>query len=497
MVKRTTQQLLIAGIAIFVMIFAAEKAQACSCGEKPTINFAEKAPSIVILKLQSVEKEGASPSGAVNTGTPKLIVEKVFKGNLKVGQEIKFSLDGICIWSFNKKDIGTEYLFYLKDQPKKDGLWDSFWCSRSGRLTQSGADLLYLEKIEAVRGKTRLSGNISFSIRPTLEGEGFSDTPLSEQTINIVGNGKNIKVKTDRYGAYEIYDLPPGLYNVIPPKVFGYEAHPFIGDFIYPPDPRKIRIKPNEHTELHFKYRIFNSVSGKLFDDKQRPLPDACLRLIPVDGKPNPFFYNGSCTDKDGDFKFKEITPGTYIMVVNENGEITPDAPFKTFYYSGTTVREKAEKITVKAGQQIDGITLQATPIVETVTISGRVIFEDGKIPDKANDGTVSVKFAPDAPNSDATNKDGQNSSRSWSVENGKFSFRVYKGQKGRLFAELGAYVGLYENCPKLDKLVKAKGGSYQDLETNAVIFDSSKHLKEIVLKFPFPGCKKAKEKVE
>src|SRR5262245_3406310 len=148
---------------------------ACQCGRQPTVLEAfDESDEVVILRAISVEKVKDSEDEHYVDGvrTTTLIVEKVFKGNLKVRDEIVFGQGGgaDCIWTFDEESIGRRYLFYLTRPekltdrsylPSKDpGLWFGFGCGRSAGLGGATDDLLYLEKIKKVRGKTRISGTI-------------------------------------------------------------------------------------------------------------------------------------------------------------------------------------------------------------------------------------------------------------------------------------------------------------------------------------------------
>ena len=45
-----------------------------------------------------------------------MVVERVFKGKLKIRDEIVFGQGGgaDCIWTFDEESIGHQFLFYLK-----------------------------------------------------------------------------------------------------------------------------------------------------------------------------------------------------------------------------------------------------------------------------------------------------------------------------------------------------------------------------------------------
>ena len=97
-------QISIVLLIAFAFLFSANFAKACSCFSPSLDSAIEDSANIVILKLQSVEKyqEGEKGYGYGGVKQSKLTVEKVFKGNLKVGQDLIFTQGGggDCIWGF-------------------------------------------------------------------------------------------------------------------------------------------------------------------------------------------------------------------------------------------------------------------------------------------------------------------------------------------------------------------------------------------------------------
>ena len=99
------------------------------------------------------------------------------------------------------------------------------------------------------------------------------------------------------------------------------------------------------------------------------------------------------------------------------------------------------------------------------------------------------MEFKPS--NKEEKSIDGE--SRAIIDEDGNFLIRVLKGQKGVFYGELLTFLGDHINCPKLDAILRKQGERSMDVKTNSVIIDGTKDLSGIVLKFPFPSCKKAK----
>ena len=250
-----TRQIFIIGAAFLLALVLTDTARACSCAPSPTIDIVvERKPNIVLFKLQSVEKYTEGEKGYGSIKQAKLVVEKVYKGNLKVGEQYIFGQgSGVtCTETFSEEDIGTHFLFYLGEKPKPDRNWLASYCARSGASDFAAADFLYLEKLAEVKGKTRLSGSLLQYVRATVKGETSTHSWLAGKKVLVIGNGKNIELKTDENGAFEIYDLPAGRYKVTLEKIAGYKFNNDEKDSV------EVEIKAESHVELGFRYEIDN-----------------------------------------------------------------------------------------------------------------------------------------------------------------------------------------------------------------------------------------------
>src|SRR5215813_10899053 len=108
---------LFALLLLTVSLLSSPTANACSCSpNKNTIQEEyEWATVVVIAQAVSVEKSSETARSTQGIRSTTMVVEKVFKGYLKVGEQMVFAQgDGAdCVWGFNEKSIGKRYLFYL------------------------------------------------------------------------------------------------------------------------------------------------------------------------------------------------------------------------------------------------------------------------------------------------------------------------------------------------------------------------------------------------
>lgn len=172
---RSWQCFLLSILSCAFLLSSAQTASACECGQRPTVlESFDESDEVLIVRVISVEEVADTDEHHYVDGvrSTTMIVEKVFKGNLKIRDEIIFGQGGgaDCIWTFDEKSIGHQFLFYLNRPeklsdrrylPSRDpGLWFAFGCGRSTGLPGATDDLLYLENITKRRGKTRISGTI-------------------------------------------------------------------------------------------------------------------------------------------------------------------------------------------------------------------------------------------------------------------------------------------------------------------------------------------------
>ena len=474
-----------------LVLLGARAAEACSCGANGTaLDEYESVDTVVVARAVAVEK--ADDKDAVDgVRSTRMSVEKSYKGNFKPGDEFMLGQGGgaDCIWTFSEESVGHRYLFYLKTLGKREKVLLATTCGRSGVVERRGDDLLYLDNLSKVRGKTRISGTVEFEKETELSAAG--------RTVRVRGaGGKTYELKTDANGVYEIYDLPPGRYIVEPETPEGWKVDDF--RLNYSPSvvrearegarrarPVKIQIilEPRRHASLDIHFEIENAVRGRVFDPEGRPLKGVCVNAV----LPNPeenAGYQADCTDASGAFAITELPPGNYILVVNRAGKVSSSAPFKTFYYPNVTERERAGVVHVGAGDDLKGFDIYAPYAEETVTVEGVLLYSDGR----AAAGTH-VRFKA------SKEKEGVESYATAEADaKGHFSVKILKGSEGELYGEILTFPGQYEDCPKLEAILRKMGAERTtEVRTPALKFKADANLFDVELKFPFPLCRKAK----
>ena len=164
------------------------------------------------------------------------------------------------------------------------------------------------------------------------------------------------------------------------------------------------------------------------------------------------------------------------------------DEIFGTFYYPKVTKREEATVLNIGLG---DIVELEVYPPIarETITVEGVMFYSDGKpVADQF------VYFQSSKKQSAGNDEDeDENDDRAKTDLQGRFSIKIVKGAKGFLIGEMYTYEGEFENCPKLDRLIKQARSGGQEITTSPVEIRATTNLYGVELKYQFPSCKKAK----
>ncbi|HKU74916.1 MAG TPA: hypothetical protein VJR02_13470 [Pyrinomonadaceae bacterium] len=500
MLPHSFRYLVLSLVSFAFLLGMAGTVSACSCAQRPTVMDAfEASDEVVILRAVSVEKAANTENEHYVDGvrSTTMVVEKVFKGKLKVRDEIVLGQGNgaDCIWTFSEKSVGNQYLFYLHRPEKRTnedylpphdpGTWFAFGCGRSRGLAVATEDLLYLEKMQKVRGKTRISGTIGGWQNP--------DIAVDGKRIKIIGSKKTYWAKTDENGVFEIYDLPPGKYFVEPETPEGWRIDPYW--FRYSPSvvmrgydepemksPRQVAITLEEkkHASLEIIFEIENFVRGRVLGPKGRPMERVCVYLL----RPGAEWGPSDCTDKSGRFEITSINPGDYVLVANRDGKPSDREPFAQIFYPSVSERERAVVINISAGETLENLDIVIPKLVETIIIKGVMRYSDGN--------PVAEEWVKFKVTKKDEKVDGDVSEQTDST--GQFTLRVLKGLTGQLAGEDWVMKSLFKNCPKVDELVDKSGQRSVTVHTNVIELTTEHNLYDVELTLPFPRCEKAKE---
>lgn len=499
------------------LIFANVVSYACSCALRGAINEAYDGSDIVmIVKIADIKKQASERdrTGAYAT------VEKIYKGAVKPGERIL--IEGgftSCDRPIGENRIGKDLLLF-SGMPK-EGIKGSFSFTRCGHdewVEFAGADLLYLDNLQKVRGKSRLSGTLTYQEDSPVKGRSGRYYPLEGRRVTIRGNEKTYEAVTDKNGVWEIYDLPQGSYTISVPENSEWKVEGRLASWDYKfgkdldakfesPEFKAVEVKyemyednrpvislyllANRHVETNHEYGPRNELRGIVTGPDGKPLNDVHLDLVTAEG--NHQYYLGCFdnTNEAGKFLFDDVPPGKYYLVANyipweaRTDKISAEQPFEGIIYPGVKERSQATVIEIKNGDNRRGFDFKIPKVYETVNVSGKFIFADGK---PVTHGFISFK----AENSE-TGVD-RNAFGRLDDKTGEFDFKVLKGSKGNLIPEVFIDDKIYAACTGIkDFKPKVENGGISHFKADTIPIIADKDINGLEIKLPFKSCQQPK----
>lgn len=251
---------------LFILTLGVVESLACSCFPPPTVlDEFTKSDIVMIARYEKPEETSRRIEGAhiYRTYNARLIVEKVYKGNLSPGDEFSVPSGGggDCTYNFLREKAGQQFVMFTSyagiqgksasTLPKPLVLSYSI-CSRSQRKDGAKPDLAYLENLKTRQGQTRLSS----VIRVTGE-------PPNVANVEVVISGRGLKrtMRTDENGFFEMWGLAPGKYELDYKVPTGYRIAavrkaPWIDPRSWQgtetlENPVKVEIGSKKHTEVN------------------------------------------------------------------------------------------------------------------------------------------------------------------------------------------------------------------------------------------------------
>ena len=460
-------KLILAAAAVALLFVAPRVAVACSCAGSTSVSGSfQSAEAVFVGTVRQVENtlEKNEDGREFITGQIAHVqVDEAFKGAKE--PELIFRAGGTsCDPRYAE---GQRWLFYAY-YDKEDKSWSIRACDRSVDLAWAAADLLYLRGLPESAQKTRLAGTLWSR----------DNKPLMGVKVKLIGERETREVLTDKNGVYETYGLPPGKYVIEPETPSNLKLNYSSVSHARNLRNEQVELKEKSCASIDFFFTDNTLISGRVFSPAAEPMRNVCLRLL-FKEKPGDTPYLADCTDQSGRFNIDNIGVGEYFLVANDDGVISSDEPFPAIYYPGVLEKDKATVVTVGSGDKFEDFDIHIPSQQRTRIIEGRLLFSD-----RRPVAGASVEFSQDG------NDDFDSSVNVETDKQGRFRLRVLEGLKGTVHGYMFAYLGEYENCPRLEALIKAQ----KDITTKFIKVEVDRDYLDMELVFPFPKCKKAKQ---
>ena len=250
----------IAIAALFVALLIPIDTQACSCARLTPCEAFGSASAVFVgrmlggsEKYREYTKDGVTVS--LEAGQVRFAVEESFKGVTATEITIQaMNMKGTSCEGMAALARGTRYLVYA-DSLQSAGLGIGP-CSATKPIDDAKEDLGFLRSLQPQGSGGRLYGQVAVET-----GTG-KPTPLPAVTVVIEDEAKKqIEVKTDQGGNYEINGLKPGKYIVNPRLPDNYVARDHYQQN------REVQIFDRGCSHASFWVNVKGSIGGRSTDD--------------------------------------------------------------------------------------------------------------------------------------------------------------------------------------------------------------------------------------
>ena len=395
-----------AALALAVIFLAANSiGVACTCLQMPVCMELNMGTTIFVGKLvQASETRTSNLYGKTETGQLGELLFEVVEPFAGVSEKT------ITVWSSGYGcgalyHLGETYLVFAR-QSKEHPL-QAVSCSTyplSQHFTkdnQPDSELKFLRDIAHrnldgadLRVRVYLSANYS------MHGEKSDTKDLPGVEVKIEGEGKELHAVTDHDGWYQVKGLKPGNYVV---SIALPDGFLFAGDV---KAKQEITLREYGCGTSVFNLSLNSGLRGTVKDENGKPVVGINVRLfsaelqdqIASEGFERSLYDDGVVTDGHGEYQFKSILPGKYIISTNFDGA-NSEFPYLRTFYPQTTDVKKTQIVSVEDGKTAGPFDVRLKSKLPMSTIEGIVVWPDGTpavgarveltLPDEFNDQAV------------------------------------------------------------------------------------------------------------
>jgi hypothetical protein len=318
---------------------------------------------VFLGRVEKTEQETFPiPGGGYRIGMLRMSVrvEEAFKG-VRNTEVLQLEQPGDnCTPKFKEDE---RVMFYL-NPAKAAGKWVAHGCHRTRSVESAADDLQFLRALPWAATRSRLSGAVS--VYEPSQGKGLRRIGnLAGIEIQVRSKGILVETSTNSSGVYEIYDLPPGVYQVEAkaPKDWKLRFLSVEGGMA---DRRAtsssaVDLKVGAGVSVNFMMTEDNLLTGRVLDPHGRPLVGVGVGLELAAGRTGRYFQPvATCnTNEKGEFRIAGVATGEYRLAANGSGKITVGTPFPAVYFPDTEDKAKAEVLTVGAGTRRENLELR------------------------------------------------------------------------------------------------------------------------------------------
>ena len=363
-------------LSLVVYFGGTYEAQACDCdGRVPGIKGVQTCGAYWYSEaiFTGLAEKITTGNGAMKV---TFAVEKPIRGVTEKTIEV-FTSDneGSCGYPFKE---GERYFVYASKG--SSGKLGESLCGPTVLLKDAEDDLEYVKDLEAGKFGSRIYGNV-YEDKQKSYNEKRSFEKLAGIEITIKGDtGKKnkFKTKTDENGFYIFKDIPPDVYRVtakFPQALREIMRDDLVARFA-------VIYKDNARCGTQdFVATRQGSIRGKIVGQNGEIPLQQRLSLFPLDENGNVMPYRAPeekyANRETGEFFFKVVPAGRYLLAINLNNCPYPTNGFPAMYFPGARDKTAARIINVNDGEHLSLEDFRILPVLKERWFSGVVLNAD------------------------------------------------------------------------------------------------------------------------
>jgi 5-hydroxyisourate hydrolase-like protein (transthyretin family) len=397
----TRRALTLLAVALAWLLGGASDAAACSCVSVTVCEAFGRADAVFVGAVASqreTEREaklGNNRPFKVKTQVSLLHVEEVFSGLGGVTEvEIETDLSTSCAFPLAP---GVRYLIYAsRGEGAEAGRLATGMCARSGRVEHRAEDLEYLRRGGAALAGAVVVGEVAYVSGPAgAARETVVADTVGVTTVVAAGGGRRAEARVGAGGRYQFKGLPPGKYHVsvpLPDELTVLdEYHPDIAEEMGIKRQHEIEVPARGCVVKHLHVGDNGRLSGRVTDAEGAPVAGLKIELRrprepgaaddeEEDDDADEDLYIR--TDDDGQYSFKGLPAGRYLIGVRLGKYLSDDEPaiaFRRTFYPGVSDEREAVVVSLGRGQSVTRRDFQLGPRLRERPINGVVVQKDGR----------------------------------------------------------------------------------------------------------------------
>jgi hypothetical protein len=380
-VPRTRRLAASAFLAAAALVASGDRVGACSCGHVPVCYSVDAASGLIggtVFIGTVLEDEHPATRFRVDRMISGEPAAEVILGRLYTSCDLRFR-------------AGEQYLVYAYQSRETGALATSF-CSRTRPIgdPQAAADIAYFDAHLAGRPTDGWLGGVveerhyDVSRGPDGRVREWVVRPLADIPVTISSpEGETRSTATDANGWYGFSGVSAGEWRVAADLPAPFRPHDGLVTMLGHLPSATVRwLKGATCAEANVDARVDGIVRGVLFDERGLPargIPVELMDVAALETDPDTFTELEAVTDEQGQFEFRPIPAGRYILGVGLNDRPhREDVLDRRRYNPGVRERSAATVIELDRG--------------------ARVLLEPFRLPELPTDRTISIVLRAPTP---------------------------------------------------------------------------------------------------